>query len=138
MAGIKFMPINRSKKEKDFEKEKKYKELDTCFIKFILEEKPYLMSDVSQEEFCQKLGTNRTYLSRMINQNYKQSFSDLLYKYRIGEACELLADQGNMYFSIEKIGSMAGFRNNATFHRKFKKQLFLTPKQFRDRVKKSK
>jgi YesN/AraC family two-component response regulator len=130
--------IRKKQNKKDFEKENKYRELDSCFIIFLLDEKPYLKSDVSQEEFCQKLGTNRTYLSRMINQNYKQSFSDLLYKYRIGAACELLADPGNMPFSIEKIGSMAGFRNNATFHRKFKKQLALTPKQFRDRVKRSK
>jgi len=116
----------------------KYKELDMRLIKFLIEEKPYLLEDVSQEEFCQKLGTNRTYLSQMINRNYNLSFNDLLCEYRVRAARELLADPAKMHFSIEGIGGMAGFKNNATFHRKFKKQLALTPKQFRDKVPKSK
>ncbi len=118
--------------------ENKYKELDARFIKLLIEERPYLSANISQEEFCQKLNTNRTYLSQMINNNYNQSFNDLLCEYRVRAARELLANPANKHFTIEGIGSMAGFKNNALFHRKFKKQLTLTPKQFRDKVPKSK
>ncbi len=115
-----------------------FKELDTRLIKFLAEERPYLAADVNQEEFCQKLSTNRTYLSQMINRNYNLSFNDLLCEYRVRAARELLADPANKHLSIEGIGEMAGFKNNATFNRKFKKQLSLTPKQFRDKVPKNK
>ena len=101
------------------------------FEKFMVEEKPYLWVDVNMDEFCLKLNTNRTYLSKLINNFYDQSFNDLLFEYRIRAARELLSDPSNTHLSIEGIGELAGFKTNATFHKKFKSILNLTPQQFR-------
>jgi len=112
----------------------KFKELAIRLRKFIIEEKPYLWAEVNMEEFCQKLGTNRTYLSKLINDQYNQNFQDLLCEHRLRAARDLLADPTNKHLSVEGIGEMAGFNNNATFHRKFKSSVSLTPKQFRDKA----
>jgi len=104
------------------------------FEKFMVEEKPYLWVDVNMDEFCVKLNTNRTYLSKLINNFYDQSFSDLLFEYRIRAARELLSDPSKTHLSVEGIGELAGFKTNATFHKKFKNILNLTPQQFRSKA----
>ena len=104
------------------------------FEKFMVEEKPYLWVDVNMDEFCIKLNTNRTYLSKLINNHYNQSFNDLLFEYRIRAARELLSDPSKTHLSVEGIGELAGFKSNATFHKKFKSLLHLTPQQFRSKA----
>ena len=108
-----------------------YNILRQKFEKFMVEEKPYLWVDVNMDEFCNKLNTNRTYLSKLINNFYNQSFNDLLFEYRIRAARELLSDPSKTHLSVEGIGELAGFKTNATFHKRFKSMLNLTPQQFR-------
>nr|NQU91303.1 helix-turn-helix domain-containing protein [Bacteroidota bacterium] len=114
--------------------DQRLKDLSIRLKKFIVEEKPYLWAEVNMEEFCLKLDTNRTYLSKVINDQFNQSFQELLCEYRVRAARDLLADPSNNLLSVEGIGEMAGFNNNATFHRKFKGLVSLTPKQFRDKA----
>jgi tetratricopeptide (TPR) repeat protein len=111
-------------------------ELHQRFEKFMIGEKPYLWADINMDEFCKKLNTNRTYLSKLINDQYKQGFNDLLCEYRVRTARDLMADSNNKHLSVEGIGEMAGFKNNATFHRQFKNLVNLTPKQFREKAQK--
>jgi len=106
--------------------------------KFLTEEKPYLWSDVNMDEFCRKLNTNRTYLSKIIHDQYHQNFYDLICDYRIRESRDMLADPAHKHLSVEGIGEIAGFKSNSNFHKKFKSLVGLTPNQFRDRALKSK
>lgn len=102
--------------------------------KFLVEEKPYLWSNVNMDEFCKKLNTNRTYLSKIIHDQYHQNFYDLICEYRIRIVRELLTDPSMSHLSIEGIGEMAGFKSNSNFHKKFKNLVGVTPSQFRDNV----
>jgi tetratricopeptide (TPR) repeat protein len=111
-------------------------ELHQRFEKFMIGEKPYLWADINMDEFCKKLNTNRTYLSKLINDQYKQGFNDLMCEYRVRTARDLMADSNNKHLSVEGIGEMSGFKNNATFHRQFKNLVNLTPKQFREKAQK--
>jgi tetratricopeptide (TPR) repeat protein len=106
--------------------------------KFLIEEKPYLWSDVNMDEFCKKLNTNRTYLSKIINDQYDQNFHDLICEYRIRTARDMLQDTKHKHLSVEGIGEIAGFKSNSHFHKKFKSLVGLTPNQFRDIAFKSK
>ncbi|MCD4735254.1 MAG: helix-turn-helix transcriptional regulator [Bacteroidales bacterium] len=114
--------------------EDKHKELILKLEKFLVEEKPYLWSDINMEEFCKKLNTNRSYLSKVINEKYEQGFIDMINEYRIRAARELLTNPEKGHISVEGIGQMAGFKSNSTFHEKFKILVGLTPHQFRSRV----
>ncbi len=101
----------------------------------MIEEKPYLWSDVSLEIFCKKLNTNRTYLSKLINDHYQMGFYDLLFEYRIRTAVEFLNNTQLNHISVEGIGEMAGFKSNSNFYKRFKKSIGMTPMQFREQAK---
>lgn len=116
------------------ESDKKFAQLKLNLSKFLNEEKPWLWADVTMEEFCRKLETNRTYLSQVINEQYKKSFTDLMCEYRIRTSRELLSNANNKHITVEGIGEMSGFKNNTTFHRQFKNFVNLTPKQFREKA----
>ncbi len=112
-------------------------ELALRFEKFLAEEKPYLWSEVSLDEFCKKLNTNRTYLSKLINDKYSMGFYDLLFEYRIRTAMEYLNDPKFKHISVEGIGEMTGFKSNSNFYKRFKSVVGMTPNQFRELALKS-
>lgn len=112
-------------------------ELALRFEKFLSEEKPYLWSEVSLDEFCKKLNTNRTYLSKLINDKYHMGFYDLLFEYRIRTAKEYLNDSKYKHISVEGIGEMTGFKSNSNFYKRFKNVVGMTPNQFRELALKS-
>jgi len=109
-------------------------ELALRLEKFMAEEKPYLWGDVGLEEFCKKLNTNRTYLSKLINDKYQMSFYDLLFEYRVRTALECLNNPEFKHLSVEGIGEMAGFKSNSNFYKRFKNKVGMTPHQFREKA----
>lgn len=111
-------------------------ELALRLEKFMAEEKPYLWSDVSLEEFCKKLNTNRSYLSKLIKDKYHLGFYDLLFEYRVRAAIEFLNSPQSSHLSVEAIGEMAGFKSNSNFYKRFKNVVGLTPHQFREMAEK--
>ncbi|MFO7614435.1 MAG: helix-turn-helix domain-containing protein [Bacteroidales bacterium] len=113
-------------------------ELALRLEKFMAEEKPYLWSDVSLEEFCKKLNTNRSYLSKLINDKFNMGFYDFLFEYRIKSALEYLSNDQFSHLSVEGIGEMTGFKSISTFYKRFKNAVGMTPHQFRERVQKIK
>lgn len=113
-------------------------ELALRLEKFMAEEKPYLWSDVSLQEFCKKLNTNRTYLSNHINDKYQMGFYELLFEYRLRAAIEFLNNPQSNHLTVEAIGEMAGFKSNSNFHKRFKNAVGMTPHQFREMAQKLK
>lgn len=107
-------------------------ELALRLEKFMAEEKPYLWSDVNLDEFCKKLNTNRSYLSKLIKNKYQVGFYDLLFEYRVRAAIEFLNSPQSNHLTVEAIGEMAGFKSNSNFHKRFKKVVGMTPHQFRE------
>lgn len=102
--------------------------------RLMAEEKPYLESGITIEDICRRIGTNRTYLSQLINENFNQNFSCYINEFRIKEARRLLAERKNDNISIEGIGMMSGFNSKMTFHTQFKQQVGVTPSYFRKSV----
>lgn len=104
--------------------------------KYIMEEKPYLIPGLSLEDVCRKLNTNRSYLSQIINDHYKQNFNSYINDQRIKEARRLFSSDNFDHISVEGVGSMVGFSNKVTFHTNFKNFTGVTPAFFRTAAKK--
>ncbi|MBN1338907.1 MAG: helix-turn-helix transcriptional regulator [Bacteroidales bacterium] len=102
---------------------------------FMKAEKPYLFSDISINDISQKLRTNRTYISKLINDYYHKNFNDYINEYRIKTARQLLADPSKNHISIEGIGQMSGFNSRSTFFTCFKKYTGISPSYFRESIK---
>ncbi len=104
------------------------------FSRLMQDEKPFLEPGLTVDDICRKLNTNRTYLSHMIHDNYKQNFNSFINELRIKEARRLLTESKYDHLSIEGIGEMVGFSTKVTFHSIFKKQIGITPSYFRNSI----
>jgi len=67
----------------------------------------YLDKDLTIWELASKLGTNRTYVSQIINNEHGQNFSAFVNSYRISHAENLL--ESNPKLSPAEIAEMSGF-----------------------------
>jgi|GEM_PF-1332938 len=101
---------------------------------FMVKEKPYLFSNISLDEICKNINSNRTYLSNLINEIYQMNFNAFINEFRIREARRFLSDKKYNHFSIEGIGEMVGFSSKSTFHKNFKKLIGITPSYFRQNI----
>ncbi|WGH76683.1 helix-turn-helix domain-containing protein [Tenacibaculum tangerinum] len=101
-----------------------------------LEEKKYFL----KEEFnlynaAKKIGTNTTYLSKIIKEHKKMSFNDYTNELRINYIIELLSsDKKVRSYTTQAIGEIAGYKNAKSFTRIFKKYTGITPYQFIEKI----
>lgn len=92
-------------------------------------EKPYLYKDFKLIDTARILPLNRSYLSRVFNEGFDQSFSEVVRSYRIEYAKKILKAHPDM--SVNKASEMCGFSSDSSFIKAFQKVTGTTPKQFR-------
>lgn len=94
----------------------------------------YLQPDLSVATLAMELGTNRTYLSNLINQYLHTTFTNYVNAYRVQYAKNLLLKTDD---TIEEIFQAAGFQSRTTFWRAFAQVEGCTPKDFRKKAVKN-
>jgi len=103
-----------------------------------IEEKKYFL----KEEFnlynaAKKIGTNTTYLSKIIKDYKKMSFNDYTNELRINYIIGVLSnDKKIRSYTTQAIGEIAGYKNAKSFTRIFKKHIGITPYQFIEKINK--
>ncbi|MBN1199916.1 MAG: tetratricopeptide repeat protein [Bacteroidales bacterium] len=90
----------------------------------------YRQSGITLEMVAERLNSNRTYLSGMINSHFRTNFTTLINRYRIREARRLLLSPDFKNYTIEAIANEVGFISKSTFNEAFKKETGLTPSFF--------
>jgi len=98
--------------------------------KLMSEEQLYLNHEISLDEIATKLESNRTYLSKAINQVYNTNFISYLNDLRIKDSIRIISQKESARFSIEGIAKEVGFNNRITFISAFKKYTGVTPSFF--------
>ena len=93
-------------------------------------DKVYLRDDLTIVKLAEILNSNKSYLSKIINDHYNKNFSTFVNEYRIKEARELLADPSNWNLKIESIGYKVGFKSKSSFNKAFKLYTGITPSYF--------
>jgi AraC-like DNA-binding protein len=93
-------------------------------------EKPYLNADFKLLDVGNVLPLNRSYLSRLFNEGYGESFYEFVMRYRIIESKDLLLSRPDL--NISDVADLSGFSSLSMFSRSFKQAVGLTPKQWRD------
>ncbi len=76
------------------------------------------------------LNTNRTYLSTVIREDFKENFIGFVNGYRIREAKELLSNRGAS-LSMSEIAERVGFKSISSFNTFFKRDTGTNPTQYR-------
>ncbi|UBM61581.1 helix-turn-helix domain-containing protein [Candidatus Sulfidibacterium hydrothermale] len=85
-------------------------------------ERPYLNPQLRITDLSNRLFTNRTYLSKLINSEFKMSFNDFVNRYRVEYAKDLLAQDKEAHYSLNYFSEQAGFGSLSSFLRAFKQQ----------------
>jgi AraC-like DNA-binding protein len=75
----------------------------------------FLQPDVSLTSVCTKLGTNRTYLSSLINQQFGVNFNTYINRYRIDYVNEYLKENPNVL--CDELAQIGGFGSVSTMKR---------------------
>lgn len=81
---------------------------------------------------CNRLKTNRTYISKLINNEFNTTFSEFVNSYRIQEAKTLLSQNPHHKFSLNHVSEAAGFGSLSSFIRIFKEKVGVTPGRYRE------
>lgn len=96
----------------------------------MVNEKLFLDKQLTLSKLSAKIDVREHTLSRAINHELKVNFFDYVNAYRVQEAKALLQSEHSMRYTVEHIGTEAGFSSKATFYRAFKKQTGITPSKF--------
>jgi YesN/AraC family two-component response regulator len=93
-------------------------------------EKIYLNKDLTIWELSRTIGTNRTYISNIINNEYNQNFSTFVNSYRVKFAQKLILKNHNM--SNQDLAELSGFGSVVSMQRSFQMLEGKTIKQFKE------
>jgi AraC-like DNA-binding protein/ABC-type proline/glycine betaine transport system permease subunit len=100
-------------------------------LKHLMEvDKIYLQNDISLAIVSERLGTTRHNTSQVINEHFGLNFFELINKYRIEAAREILKKDKKKNFNIIDVAYEVGFNNKVTFNKSFRRQLSVTPSQY--------
>lgn len=113
----------------DFDdKSGKYEHLAIKFKKLIDEDKIFLQSSLRADEVAAMLHSNRTYISRMINEEFDSNFSDYINEKRVNYSKELM--QLNPGMRMNEIAEKSGFINSSSYSRTFKQFTGKPPREW--------
>lgn len=104
-------------------------ELKDKLVYLLDNDKVYRLSDINLEKLSSMMETTRHNASQVINEHFGLNFFELMNKYRIAEALEILKDNSKD-LSIIQVAYEVGFNNKVTFNKSFKKHLSQTPSQY--------
>jgi AraC-like DNA-binding protein len=92
--------------------------------------KPFLQKKLNLNDVAAMLHTNQTYLSNLLNSQYKQKFNDYINLLRVKEVCRLMRSPANQKLSIDQFADLAGFNTRSTFYHAFKQFTGISPAAF--------
>ena len=102
-----------------------YMDLNDRLLRLFEEEKPYLTPRVNVREVAAKIGTNKTYVSVLINRYMKQNFNQFVNAYRVREAQDYVIRHGRI--DLPRLCRSVGFHSMASFTVAFKMNTGMTP-----------
>ncbi len=119
----------------EWTKSEKFTEADLTRWKERLEnlmrdESPYLDPELTLPALAQRLGTNESVLSAVINSAFGKNFNDFVNAYRVEAVKVMLQDPSTSHYSLLGIGLECGFNSKSTFNRVFKRMTGVAPGDF--------
>ena len=100
----------------------------TRFQALILNDQLFLQPSLSLGDIAEKLHTNKTYVSKMVNNSYNMSFPELLNILRIDYAEQYILNHPEA--KQTEIAQACGFLSASSFNNMFKKVTGVTPKMW--------
>lgn len=94
-------------------------------------EQIYLDKGLNRDSLAEHLGTNRTYITKIVKSNTGLTLPQWINRYRIKHARLILSDQTRSGMSVKEIADESGFANVSTFNVVFKESVGMSPTAYR-------
>lgn len=121
--------LRESKKYKDHQlKKDEVTHIKTRLLEILEKDAIFLNADLTLESAAHKIPTASHTLSRVINENFDQNFTELINTYRVNEFVTRVNNSPNGSFL--EIAFDVGFNSKPTFNRAFKKIKGCTPREY--------
>jgi len=104
-------------------------------LELFLNEEVYKNPELKITQVSEMLRTNRTYISKLINTEFKCTFSEFVNRYRVDEAKRILYDDTSKDYSLDYVAEKSGFGSMVNFMRVFRDIEGITPGRFRENKK---
>ena len=98
------------------------------FQRLMIEEQLFLQPSLTLEDVAKRMGTNKTYVSKLVNNTYNQGFPEMLNTLRIDYAEQYLLNHREA--RQKDVAAACGFLSASAFNSTFKKVTGLTPKMW--------
>lgn len=123
----KALPAAESEAEAPAGKEEKLRQM---FEEFLINNQNFLQPGLTIVNVAEELGTNKTYLSKIVNSSYGMTFPELMNSLRIDYAEQYILH--NTDAKQADVAMACGFANASAFNNTFKKLVGVTPKAWLD------
>jgi AraC-like DNA-binding protein len=98
------------------------------------EKKLFLNPELSLDDLAEALDYHKNYVSHTINDVYNINFYNLINKYRIDEAKQMLSNPKLHHLSIEGVAKSAGYKSRNVFYPIFKRFVGSTPIEYKNKA----
>lgn len=105
-------------------------ELKEALMHLLDDQKIYRDNHINLAQVSEMLGTTRHNTSQVINEHFGLNFFELINRYRIQEAVDILSQDKERKRNIIDVAYEVGFNNKVTFNKSFRKELAQTPTQY--------
>jgi AraC-like DNA-binding protein len=107
------------------------KKVYESLIHLMQEEKPFLEPDLTLFTLAEMINIPPNHLSQVINSLAGKNFFDFINYYRVEEAKRNIILQKYEHLTLLGIAFESGFNSKASFNRAFKRQVGITPSEFK-------
>lgn len=111
--------------------EDKIDALYTQLCHLMNDERLFTEPQLTREKMAERLGTNRTYLIKVIKEKTGMNYLQFINSYRINEAIKILSDKDKLSYPLKQIWSDLGFNSPSTFFKLFQQTVGITPSTYR-------
>ncbi len=94
-------------------------------------ERIYLDKGLNRDSLAERLGTNRTYITKIVKGNTGLTLPQWINRYRVKHARLILSDPAKGGMSVKDIADASGFSNVSTFNVVFKESVGMSPTAYR-------
>ncbi|MCB0653417.1 MAG: helix-turn-helix domain-containing protein [Saprospiraceae bacterium] len=99
-------------------------------LKYMTDEAPYLIPDLSLRSLAALVNMNPNQLSWLLNESLGKNFNEFINHYRVETFKNLAKDPANANITVIGLAYDSGFNSKTVFNTYFKKETGLTPKEF--------
>ena len=122
--------LNEDNRNKNLLSEEDLTTWKNKLLKVFDTEKPYLNPELTLSDLAEKLKTNTSILSQVINTGFDKNFNDFVNEYRVETFKQKMKTPQYQHYTMLAVAFDCGFNSKTTFNRAFKKLTNSMPSEF--------